>query len=102
MALPKEMRHIEVKQAGGPDVMHVARGPLPTPRDDEVLIEVAYAGVNRPDCAQRAGTYPPPPDASPILGLEVAGRVVARGGTVRDWTVGDVVCALVPGGGYAE
>ena len=102
MALPEAMRHIEVKQAGGPDVMHVARGPLPAPRADEVLIDVAFAGVNRPDCAQRAGTYPPPPDASPILGLEVAGRIVARGEAVHDWNVGDDVCALVPGGGYAE
>src|SRR5690242_2441821 len=102
MALPEAMRYIEVKQPGGPDVMHVARGALPALREDEVLIEVAYAGVNRPDCAQRAGTYPPPPGASPILGLEVAGRIAARGERVREWNVGDDVCALVPGGGYAE
>jgi putative PIG3 family NAD(P)H quinone oxidoreductase len=75
---------------------------VPQPRRDEVLIEVAYAGVNRPDCAQRAGTYPPPPDASPVLGLEVAGRVVARGADVTSWNIGDDVCALTPGGGYAE
>jgi putative PIG3 family NAD(P)H quinone oxidoreductase len=102
MTLPESMRYIAVDKAGGPDVMHVARSALPTPRADEVLIEVAFAGVNRPDCAQRAGTYPPPPDASPILGLEVAGRVVARGEAVREWSIGDEVCALVPGGGYAE
>jgi putative PIG3 family NAD(P)H quinone oxidoreductase len=66
-----------------------------------VLIEVAYAGVNRPDCAQRAGTYPPPPDASPVLGLEVAGQIVAVGASVEGWRVGDAVCALTPGGGYA-
>jgi NADPH2:quinone reductase len=102
MALPEAMRHIEVKQAGGPDVMHVARGPLPAPRADEVLIDVAFAGVNRPDCAQRAGTYPPPPDASPILGLEVAGRIAAVGERVTQWKIGDSVCALTPGGGYAE
>jgi putative PIG3 family NAD(P)H quinone oxidoreductase len=96
------MRYIAVSEAGGPDVMHVAHGPLPTLRPDDVLIEVAFAGVNRPDCAQRAGTYPPPPDASPILGLEVAGRVVARGDQVHKWNVGDEVCALAPGGGYAE
>ena len=102
MALPSSMRYIEVKEPGGPDAMRVARAPLPTLRSDEVLIEVAYAGVNRPDCAQRAGTYPPPPDASPILGLEVAGRIVARGNEVRCANVGDEVCALTPGGGYAE
>ena len=68
-----------------------------TPRDDEVLIEVAYAGVNRPDCLQRAGTYPPPPDASPTLGLEVSGRIVACGAGVERWRVGDSVCALVAG-----
>jgi putative PIG3 family NAD(P)H quinone oxidoreductase len=82
--------------------MRVANGPVPKPRADEVLIDVAYAGVNRPDCAQRAGTYPPPPDASPVLGLEVSGRVVARGDDVTAWNIGDDVCALTPGGGYAE
>jgi putative PIG3 family NAD(P)H quinone oxidoreductase len=96
------MRYVAVTQPGAPDVMHVATGPVPQPRRDEVLIEVAYAGVNRPDCAQRAGTYPPPPDASPVLGLEVAGRVVARGADVTSWNIGDDVCALTPGGGYAE
>ena len=102
MTIPATMRYIAVAQPGPPDAMHVAQGPVPQPRADEVLIEVAYAGVNRPDCAQRAGTYPPPPDASPILGLEVAGRVVARGAEVTAWNVGDEVCALTPGGGYAE
>jgi len=101
MALPGSMRHIAVAQPGGPDVMRVEESPVPQPRADEVLIEVAYAGVNRPDCAQRAGTYPPPPDASPILGLEVAGRIVARGDDVTAWDIGDEVCALTPGGGYA-
>ena len=102
MPLPVSMRYIEVKEAGGPDVMRVAQGPLPALRADEVLVRVAFAGVNRPDCAQRAGTYPPPADASPVLGLEVAGRIVACGDQVREWNVGDDVCALVPGGGYAE
>ncbi|HXR55159.1 MAG TPA: NAD(P)H-quinone oxidoreductase [Casimicrobiaceae bacterium] len=102
MTLPESMRCIAVDEAGPPGVMRVARSVLPTPRADEVLIEVAFAGVNRPDCAQRAGTYPPPPDASPILGLEVAGRIVARGEAVREWSIGDEVCALVPGGGYAD
>jgi putative PIG3 family NAD(P)H quinone oxidoreductase len=82
--------------------MHVAEGPIPKPRDGEVLIEVAYAGVNRPDCLQRAGAYPPPPDASPVLGLEVAGCIAARGAGVTGWNIGDDVCALVPGGGYAQ
>jgi len=67
-----------------------------------VLIRVSYAGVNRPDCLQRAGAYPPPPDASPIIGLEVAGTIVARGEGAEGWRVGDRVCALTPGGGYAE
>jgi len=102
MATPTSMRHIAVAQPGPPDVMRLAEGPVPTPRADEVLIEVAYAGVNRPDCAQRAGTYPPPPDASPVLGLEVAGRIVARGAEASGWNIGDKVCALTPGGGYAE
>jgi putative PIG3 family NAD(P)H quinone oxidoreductase len=102
MDVPTTMRHVAVSHPGPPDVMDVVEGPVPQPRAGEVLIEVAYAGVNRPDCAQRAGTYPPPPDASPILGLEVAGRVAALGEGVTEWTVGDSVCALTPGGGYAE
>ena len=102
MTLPASMKHIAATRAGPPDVMHVADGPVPEPRDDEVLIEVAYAGVNRPDCLQRAGAYPPPPDASPVLGLEVAGRIAARGTLVTAWNLGDDVCALVPGGGYAQ
>src|SRR5436190_22637962 len=102
MAVPATMRYVAVTGPGAPDVMHVADGPVPQPRRDEVLIEVAYAGVNRPDCAQRAGTYPPPPDASPILGLEVAGRVVARGDSVTSLAIGDAVCALTPGGGSGE
>ena len=102
MALPASMRYVAVSQPGPPDVMHVASGALPAPRADEVLIAVSYAGVNRPDCAQRAGTYPPPPDASPILGLEFAGRIVALGANASGVRIGDEVCALVPGGGYAE
>jgi putative PIG3 family NAD(P)H quinone oxidoreductase len=102
MTIPATMRHIAVPAAGPPDVMTMAEGPVPAARAGEVLVEVAYAGVNRPDCAQRAGTYPPPPDASPILGLEVAGRIVACGADVKDWKRGDEVCALAPGGGYAQ
>ena len=76
---PATMRQITVDQPGPPDVMHVAQAPVPTPREGEMLIAVAYAGVNRPDCIQRAGHYPPPPDASPVLGLEVSGHVAALG-----------------------
>jgi putative PIG3 family NAD(P)H quinone oxidoreductase len=99
---PVTMRYIAAREPGPPDVLALAEGPVPQPRPGEVLIEVSHAGVNRPDCLQRAGAYPPPPDASPIIGLEVAGRIVARGDGVRGWHVGDHVCALTPGGGYAE
>jgi len=102
MAIPTTMRHIAVRTAGPPDVMMLTEGPVPSPRAGEVLIEVAWAGVNRPDCLQRAGGYPPPPDASPIIGLEVAGTIVALGEDVDAWRVGDDVCALTPGGGYAQ
>ena len=100
MDLPKEMRHI-AHTAGGPEVLHVASGPVPQPRAGEVLIRVEAAGVNRPDVQQRKGSYPPPPDASPLLGLEVAGEVVAANGATR-FQLGDKVCALANGGGYAE
>jgi putative PIG3 family NAD(P)H quinone oxidoreductase len=96
------MRHVAVRTPGGPEVLTLADAPIPAPREGEVLIEVAYAGVNRPDCLQRAGAYPPPPDASAVLGLEVAGRVVAHGPGVAEPAIGATVCALVPGGGYAE
>ncbi|HEY4138900.1 MAG TPA: NAD(P)H-quinone oxidoreductase [Casimicrobiaceae bacterium] len=102
MTIPATMRQVAVPTPGPPDVMTIAEGPVPAPRAGEVLIQVAYAGVNRPDCAQRAGNYPPPPDASPILGLEVAGRIAACGPNVDGWKVGDEVCALTPGGGYAQ
>src|SRR5207253_3147685 len=102
MPLPTTMRYIAAREPGPPEVLAVAEMALPQPRRGEVLIEVAYAGVNRPDCAQRAGTYPPPPDASPILGLEVSGRIVACAPDVEDRKVGDEVCALAPGGGYAH
>jgi NADPH:quinone reductase len=102
MNLPANMRQIGVRGPGGPDVMFVETAPLPTLKPGEVLIEVAWAGVNRPDLSQRAGSYPPPADASPILGLEVAGTVVARASDVTTPHVGDQVCSLVAGGGYAE
>jgi NADPH2:quinone reductase len=82
--------------------MSIAEGPLPGPREDEVLIRVQAVGVNRPDVAQRAGSYPPPPGASPILGLEAAGEVAALGRDVTSYRVGDAVCALINGGAYAE
>lgn len=96
------MRFIDLPSFGGAEVMQLAQGPLPAPGDNDVLIKVEYAGVNRPDIAQRTGRYNPPPGASPILGLEVAGKVVAKGTNVTQWSMGDPVCALTPGGGYAE
>ena len=102
MNVPATMRLIEHGQGGGPEVLRPADGPVPTPGPDDVLIEVAYAGVNRPDVLQRSGKYPPPADASPHIGLEVAGRIVAVGEAVTQWQAGDMVCALTPGGGYAQ
>jgi NADPH2:quinone reductase len=96
------MRVIDHGSGGPPEVLCVAERPRPSPSAGQVLIEVAYAGVNRPDVAQRMGRYPPPPDASPILGLEVAGRVVEVASDVTSLRVGDDVCALTHGGGYAE
>jgi NADPH2:quinone reductase len=96
------MTYIETAGAGGPEVLRPATGPLPTPRAGEVLIRVLAAGVNRPDVQQRLGLYPPPPGASPIIGLEVAGEVAACGPDVTGLAVGDRVCGLANGGGYAE
>ena len=100
--LPATMRYVAAREPGPPEVLAIAEGPVPKPKPGEVLIEVGCAGVNRPDCAQRAGTYPPPADASPIIGLEVAGEIVDLGEGVTAWQIGDKVCALTPGGGYAE
>jgi len=100
--LPNQMRLIETDGPGAPEVMKPGTGPLPVPKPDEVLIRVLAAGVNRPDIAQRQGSYPPPPGASPLLGLEVSGEVVATGDAVTGWKIGDRVCALTNGGGYAE
>jgi NADPH2:quinone reductase len=100
--VPEMMDQIEITGPGAPEVMHVARGPVPTPKPDELLIRVLAAGVNRPDVSQRKGHYPPPASASPILGLEVAGEVVALGSAVTQWQVGDKVTALTNGGGYAQ
>jgi putative PIG3 family NAD(P)H quinone oxidoreductase len=101
-SLPETMRAVGFDAPGGPDVLHVVNAPLPRLRPDDVLIRVAYAGVNRPDCLQRAGAYPPPPGASPLLGLEVSGEVVAVGTEVPREMIGQFVAALTPGGGYAE
>jgi NADPH2:quinone reductase len=93
---------IEIREPGGPEVLVPSERPRPVPGPGEVLIEVAAAGVNRPDVYQRLGRYPPPPGASDIPGLEVSGTLVEIGPGVDDWKTGDRVCALVAGGGYAE
>jgi len=102
MKLPAEMRAVEISKPGGPDVLLETRAPVPVPGTGQILIAVEYAGVNRPDALQRAGKYAPPPDASPLPGLEAAGIVAAVGPGVTKWAVGDAVTALLPGGGYAE
>ncbi|WP_222929285.1 NAD(P)H-quinone oxidoreductase [Pigmentiphaga humi] len=96
------MQYIDYGQGRGPEVLKPARCPRPEPGPGDVLIRVLFAGVNRPDVAQRIGRYPPPPGASPIIGLEVSGTVEAVGQGVEQWRAGDQVCALTPGGGYAE
>ena len=100
--LPAEMTAIEIAEPGGPEVLRPIRTAVPAPQAGEVLIKVGAAGVNRPDVLQRKGVYPPPPGASPLPGLEIAGTVAACGPGVDDWAVGDQLCALVTGGGYAE
>lgn len=102
MSLPQTMNCVEISTPGGPEVLKPATRPTPVPTDGEVLIRVAAAGVNRPDIAQRAGLYPPPPGASDLPGLECSGTIAAIGAGVSGWTIGDAVCALTPGGGYAE
>lgn len=100
--LPELMTAIEITAPGGPEKLVPNRRPVPRPAPGEVLIKVATAGVNRPDCLQRQGGYPPPPGASDIPGLEVAGTIAALGEGVEDWMIGDEICALLTGGGYAE
>ena len=100
--LPATMTAIEIAEPGGPDVLRPAERPTPEPGLGEVLVKVAAAGVNRPDVLQRKGGYPPPPGASDIPGLEIAGTVVALGPGAGRWRIGDRVCGLVTGGGYAE
>src|SRR5574341_1488645 len=96
------MRAVEITKPGGPEVLKPAERPVPVPREREILIKVAAAGVNRPDVLQRTGNYPVPPDASDLPGLEVAGEIAEVGKDVKLWKRGDKVCALVHGGGYAE
>jgi len=100
--LPPQMKFVATTGPGAAEVMHIASGPPPACGAQDVLIRVDYAGVNRPDVLQRTGSYAPPPTASPLMGLEVSGTVAAVGGQVTQWKVGDAVCALTPGGGYAE
>jgi len=102
MSLPDTMQAIEITEPGEADVLVPGTRPVPQPAAGEVLVRVAAAGVNRPDVAQRKGVYPPPPGASDIPGLEIAGEVVALGDGVTEFALGDSVCALVVGGGYAE
>ena len=102
MTLPQDMLTITITTPGGPEVLARTRSPLPVPGEDEVLVRVAAAGVNGPDLLQRRGLYPPPPGASPLMGLEVSGEVVATGAAAGRWQVGDKICALTNGGGYAE
>jgi putative PIG3 family NAD(P)H quinone oxidoreductase len=101
-ALPARMTAIGIKTPGGPEALAPEERPVPVPGPTEVLVRVRAAGVNRPDVMQRKGQYPPPPGAPDIPGLEIAGDVVAVGGKVTRWKIGDKICALVPGGGYAE
>ncbi|MBV7408296.1 NAD(P)H-quinone oxidoreductase [Maritimibacter sp. DP1N21-5] len=100
--MPTTMRAVEITKSGAPEVLQICDRPVPSPGRGDVLIRLAYAGVNRPDALQRAGMYAPPPTASDLPGLEGAGEVVAVGPGVTGIAVGDEVCALLPGGGYAE
>ncbi len=100
--LSHTMLAMEITAPGGPDVLQPTTVPVPVPGHGQIIIRLAYAGVNRPDALQRAGAYAPPASASPLPGLECSGTVVAMGPGVARWAIGDRVCALLPGGGYAE
>lgn len=102
MTLSHSMLAIEIAEPGGPDVLRPVSVPVPVPGHGQIVVRLAYAGVNRPDALQRAGLYAPPASASPLPGLEGAGTVVETGPGVTRWKIGDKVCALFPGGGYAE
>ena len=100
--MTQTMRAVEISKPGGPEVLVPTTRPIPEPAPGQVIIKVAYAGVNRPDALQRAGSHAPPPDASDLPGLECSGEIVGIGQGVSEWKLGDKVCALLPGGGYAE
>src|SRR6516225_6178137 len=100
--LPAQMTVVAISKPGGPEVLVPEQRALPQPGADEILIKVMAAGVNRPDVAQRSGSYPPPPGASDLPGLEVAGEVVAVGSNAKRHRIGDKVMSLVAGGGYAQ
>ena len=102
MTISDSMLAMAIYQPGGPDVLQPVSVPVPVPGHGQIIIRLAYAGVNRPDALQRAGSYAPPPSASPLPGLEGSGTVVEVGPGVKRWKIGDKVCALLPGGGYAE
>ena len=102
MTQPPTMKFVDHGTGGGPEVLTPSQCQTPSPQAGEVLVKVEFAGVNRPDCLQRSGRYPPPPGASPIVGLEISGEVVALGEGVTQWQLGDKVCALTNGGAYAE
>lgn len=100
--IPNSMNAVEISEPGEADVLKLTSRPVPVPKHDEILIKVAYAGVNRPDVLQRLGSYAPPPGASDLPGLEASGEIVGMGKGVTRWKKGEQVCALLPGGGYAE
>src|SRR5258708_2261560 len=100
--VPTQMTAIVIRSPGGPDMLEPQERPVPPPGEHEVLVKIAAAGVNRPDVMQRKGLYPPPPDATDIPGLEIAGEVVALGAKVERWKLGDKVMGLLIGGGYAQ
>ena len=102
MTIPQTMRAVTIREPGGPEVLEQGETAVPTPGPKQVLVKVTAAGVNGPDLLQRRGHYPPPPGASPLLGLEISGEVVATGPDCPRWTVGDRLCALTNGGGYAD
>ncbi len=102
MSLPSHMRFVDLPSFGGPEAMVIANGPVPLPSEGQILVRSEAVGVNRPDISQRQGSYPPPKDASPVLGLELAGEVVAIGPGVTGFSLGDRVCGLANGGAYAE
>ncbi len=102
MSLPSRMRFVDVPSFGGPEAMVIADGPVPAPSEGQILVRTEAVGINRPDISQRQGSYPPPKDASPILGLELAGEVVAIGPGVTGYSLGEKVCGLANGGAYAE